>query len=65
LALRTGRSVFLSARGLVFSLKVNATAREALGELAKKQINFEAETLATVIAFRFWLPRFAMYLVCR
>jgi hypothetical protein len=44
---------------------VNATAREALGELAKKQINFEAETLATVIAFRFWLPRFAMYLVCR
>ena len=42
-----------------FSLKGNATAREALGELAKKQINFEAETLTTVIAFRFWLPRFA------
>ena len=41
-----------------FSLQLNAQAREALGELCRKQIIFETETLAAVIAFQFWSRRF-------
>jgi len=40
-------------------LKASATVREALGELHKKQIIFEAETLAAVIAYQLWAPRFS------
>ena len=41
-----------------FSLQLNAQAREALGELCRKQIIFETETLAAVIAFQLWSRRF-------
>ena len=41
-----------------FSLCLNEVAMDALGASVKKQIIFEAETLAAVIAFRLWLPRF-------
>ena len=40
-------------------MKASATVREALGELHKKQIIFEAETLAAVIAYQLWAPRFS------
>ena len=53
-----GGVFFFQQEVCFFSLKVNAAAREALGELVKKQIIFEAEALAAVIAFRVWLPRF-------
>jgi hypothetical protein len=42
-----------------FSLEVNEHVRSILGELVKKQIIFEAETLAAVVAFILWKQRFA------
>lgn len=37
-----------------FSLELSDEQREVLGERSKKQIIFEAETLAAVLAFSFW-----------
>ena len=42
-----------------FSLDLDMFGRTAFGELVKKQLIFEAETLATVIAFAFWKDKFA------
>ena len=42
-----------------FSLELDARGRETLGEMKKKQIIFEAETLAAVIAFAVWKHKFA------
>ena len=44
---------------LYFSLEVAEHIRLALGELVKKQIIFEAETLSAVVAFVLWKQRFA------
>lgn len=44
---------------LYFSLEVSVHVRQLLGELIKKQIIFEAETLAAVVAFVLWKQRFA------
>ena len=43
---------------LYFSLEVPEYVRHALGELVKKQIIFEAETLSAVVAFILWKRRF-------
>ena len=40
-----------------FSVKVDASIRKILGELHRKQIIFEAETLAAVVAFMLWVSR--------
>jgi hypothetical protein len=43
---------------LYFSLEVVEHIRHSLGELVKKQIIFEAETLSAVVAFVLWKRRF-------
>ena len=42
-----------------FSVPVDCNGRNALGEASKKQIIFEAETLAAVLAFALWKERFS------
>ena len=42
-----------------FSVSVDRNGRHALGEASKKQIIFEAETLAAVLAFALWKERFS------
>ena len=41
-----------------FSLVLTPTQREKLGSLRKKQIIFEAETIAAVLAFTVWARHF-------
>ena len=42
-----------------FSVPVDRNGRNALGEASKKQIIFEAETLAAVLAFALWTEQFS------
>ena len=63
-----GGVLFFMGQVSFFSVEVLALARTALGEQRKKQIIFEAETLAAVVAFRLWAPslsnRTEMYSFC-
>lgn len=51
-------AVFESSEPQYFSLSLNASQREKLGSLRKKQIIFEAETIAAVLAFSVWAESF-------
>ena len=53
-----GGVLYHSGQVLFFSLPVNKTGRDTLGEQSKQQIIFEAETLAAVLAFLLWKDHF-------
>lgn len=53
-----GGVFFFQQKIFFFSVCLDETARKALGALVKKQIIFEAETIAAIVAFRLWLPHF-------
>ena len=54
-----GGVICLQGKVQYFSLEVDLFGREVLGEAVKKQIIFEAETLAAVIAFSLWKNEFS------
>ena len=54
-----GGVLVLDSEVQFFSLSLDAEARSTLGELVKKQIIFEAETLAAVVAYILWLELFS------